>query len=169
MELFDAMLSRKSVRDFTEKQVSEEQLNKILVAASLAPLGVPKEGKPHLTVVQDSSLLKALGAQWGAEKDIIYGAPTLIIVSHPQSRMAGIPQMNAACVIENMALAATDLGLGSIYLYGVTMGLEKNEELCEKLGIPKGMSPLSALAVGYGKEAVAKCKEAQQTLTVNRV
>ncbi len=169
MELFDVMLSRKSVREYTQEQISEEQLDKILISASLAPLGVPKDGKPHLTVVQDKELLKVLGAQWGADKDIMYGAPTLIIISHGESRMAGIAEMNTACVLENMTLAATDLGLASIYLYGVTMALGKNQELCDKMGIPEGMKPMSALAVGYGKTPVAKCKDMKQILSCNRV
>lgn len=169
MELFDVMLSRKSVRAYEEKQIGEEQLDKILIAASLAPLGLPMDSKPHITVVQNKALLKELGAQWGADKDIIYGAPTLIVVSHKESRMQGVGEMNASCVIENMTLAATDLGLGSIYLLGVTAALSKNEELCKKLEIPQGYRPISALAVGYGKTPVEKCKEAKQILTVNRV
>ena len=76
--------------------------------------------------------------------------------------------MNAACVVEMMALQATNEGLGNIYLYGVTAALAKNEELVKKLGIPEGFTPLSALALGYGKEDVSECKVFEATLSQNR-
>lgn len=170
MELFDDMLTRKSVRSYTDQQISEEQLQKILIAASLAPVGKGKSGRPHLTIVQDPQLLKELGGQAGPERNVIYGAPTLIIVSHPKVEDApGIAAMNVACVMENMTLAATDLGLGSIYLYGSMRMLSRNPELMQRLGIPEGNEPLSALGVGYGTEAPAVCKEMKKVLTENRV
>ena len=166
MELEQVLLSRKSCRSYQEKAVEPDKLNRVVTAASLSPLGVPSDGRPHLTVVTDQELLKTLGAGFGPDRDIIYGAPALILVSCPPSR-PGIPEMNAACVVEMMALEATNLGLGNIYLYGVTAALSKNEELMKRLSIPEGYTPLSALALGYGTEDVAICKKWKETLTRN--
>ena len=157
MELKEVLLRRKSCRAYEVRPVEEEKLNEVVTAASLAPLGLPKDGKPHLTVVTDPELLKTLGGAFGPDRDIIYGAPALIVVSCPPSR-PGIPEMNAACVVEMMALTATDLGLGNIYLYGVTAALAQNGELKARLGIPEGHTPLSALAVGYSVEPIQVCK-----------
>lgn len=168
MELKEVLLRRKSCRTYEARPVEEEKLNEVVAAASLAPLGLPKDGKPHLTVVTDPELLKTLGGAFGPDRDIIYGAPALIVVSCPPSR-PGIPEMNAACVVEMMALAATDLGLGNIYLYGVTAALAQNGELKARLGIPEGHTPLSALAVGYSVEPIEVCKEWKATLDENRV
>ena len=38
----------------------------------------------------------------------------------------------------------------------------------KKLGIPEGFTPLSALALGYGKEDVSECKVFEATLSQNR-
>lgn len=166
MELEQVLLSRKSCRAYQERAVEQEKLEKVVTAASLAPLGLPKDGKPHLTVVTDKEMLKTLGGAFGPDRDIIYGAPALIIVSCPSS-LPGIPEMNAACVVEMMALEATSLGLGNIYLYGVTAALAKNEDWKKTLSIPEGHTPLSALALGYGVEDVAVCKEWAQVFTRN--
>ena len=166
MELEQVLLSRKSCRSYQDKAVEPEKLEKVVTAASLAPLGLPRDGKPHLTVVTDPEKLHALGYTFGPDRDIIYGAPALIIVSCPPSR-PGIPEMNAACVVEMMSLEATGLGLGNIYLYGVTAALAENEELKRALSIPEGHTPLSALALGYGTEEVAPCKEWAPVLTRN--
>ena len=148
--------------------IDEEKLEKVVTAASLAPVGLPKDGRPHLTVVTDEDVLRSLGGAFGPDKDIIYGAPALIVVSCPQSR-PGIAEMNAACAVEMMSLEATNLGLGNIYLYGVCMALQNNRELAAKIGIPENHKPLSALAVGYGSEDVAPCKEFKEVLTRNDI
>ena len=167
MEFRKTMLSRKSCREYTDRPVESEKLEAVVTAASLAPLGMPMMGKPHLTIVTNKEMLRELGAQAGEERgDIIYGAPALIIVSCPVTA-PGLAEMNAACVVEMMALAATDLGLGNIYLYGVTAMLQKNEELKQRLGIPEGCVPLSALALGYGTEPVAIVKTFEKTLDEN--
>ncbi len=158
MELREVLLSRKSCRAYTQQPVEKEKLEQVITSASLAPLGMPKMGRPHLTVVTDKAMLEKLGAQGGPERgDIIYGAPVLIIVSCPVTA-PGLAEMNAACVVEMMSLQATDLSLGNIYLYGVTAMLQGNEALKAELGIPEGFVPLSALALGYGEEPVVQCK-----------
>ena len=41
IELYSLLLSRRSVRDFKEKEISEEIIDKILEAAKTAPMGIP--------------------------------------------------------------------------------------------------------------------------------
>ncbi|MBR0130547.1 MAG: nitroreductase family protein [Firmicutes bacterium] len=168
MELKKVLMSRKSCRAYTDKPVEAEKLEAVVTSASLAPLGVPRMGKPHLTIVTNKEMLKTLGYQGGPERDAIYGAPVLIIVSCPES-YPGIAEMNAACVVEMMSLAATDLGLGNIYLYGVCAQLQKNEALQKEIGIPENMKPLSALGLGYGEEPIAECKAFEKVLTENYI
>ncbi len=160
MELEKVLLSRKSCRAYQDKAVEAEKLEKVITAASLAPLGLPKMCTPMLTVVTDKAVL--------AKLEHFYDAPALIIVSCPPSPAPGIADQNAACVVEMMSLMATDLGLGNIYLYGTTAVLRQNAELKAALGIPAEFSPLAALAVGYGVEDVAVCKEFAPKLKITR-
>ncbi len=169
MEFRDVLLSRKSCREYVDMKVEKEKLDQVVTSGSLAPLGMPRMGKPHLTVITDPGTLKALGYISGPDRDAIYGAPALIVVSCPDVPRPGLSRMNAACVVEMMSLAATDLGLANIYLYGVTMGLSKNEEMMKKIGIPEGYIPLSRLALGYSKEGVAQCKEFAEVLEKNEI
>ena len=161
MDFEKVLLSRKSCRKFADKAVESDKLEKVVVSASLAPLGLPRMCTPALTVVTDKDALAGLKG--------IYDAPAVIIVSCPTSPAPGIGDQNAACVVEIMSLMATSLGLGNIYLYGVTANLQKDEEMLAKLAIPQGYTPLAALALGYGEEAVDICKEFTGKLTVNRI
>ena len=160
MELEKVLLSRKSCRKFTDKAVEAEKLEKVVVSASLAPLGLPRMCTPMLTVVTEKELLAGLKGT--------YDAPAVIIVSCPPSPAPGIGDQNAACVVEMMSLMATDLGLGNIYLYGVTANLQGDADMKAKLEIPENFTPLAALALGYGEEDVAVCKEFVNKLNVVR-
>ena len=161
MELEKVLLSRKSCRKFLDKAVEADKLEKVVLAGSLAPLGLPRVGVPALTVVTDKNALAGLKG--------IYDAPAVIIVSCPQYPGPGIDHQNAACVVEMMSLMATDLGLGNIYLYGVTAALQQDKLMLTKLAIPEGFKPLAALAVGYSEEEIVVCKELVHKLPVNRV
>ena len=58
MELEKVLLSRKSCRKFTDKAVELDKLEKVVVSASLAPLGLPRMCTPMLTVVTEKELLE---------------------------------------------------------------------------------------------------------------
>lgn len=174
MELYEAFEARKSTRSYTEEQVPEEKLQNILVAGGLAPIGLGKYDTLHFTVVQDKGLLAemahATAEVWQQpDADPMYGAPTLILVSAPELPAPHIEYCNVACALENMALEATGMGLGSIYLWGVVSVVAGRSDLLEKLRLPEGFRPISALAVGFAKEPLKPEKEWKPRVQVTRL
>ena len=174
MELFETMKTRKSTRSYEKKQIEEKDLNEILLAGAAAPIGMRKYESVHLTVVQDEKLLQELKeemvAAWGRpDADPMYSAPTLIMVSSPSLNEERIEVANVACVVTNMALAATALGLGNIYLWGVTAFAAQSPIWLEKLQIPEGFRPISALAVGYATEELKPDKPWEQLFEVTHI
>ncbi len=177
MEFTKVLQLRQSTRRFVEEQLSKEQLDALLAAAELAPVGSAMYKDIHLTVVQDQALLLRLcQAAWarfstrekiqevagdvddgnhkalGSEKpNLFYGAPTVIFVSHrKQSVQPGIEWANASIVAHQMHLAATDMGLGSCYMWGALESMRMLPELdnSEELRLPPDFEPLIGLAVG---------------------
>lgn len=49
----------------------------------------------------------------------------------------------------NMALAATELGVGACHIWGAVGTLNASNELKALLNIPKGMTPCCAIALGH--------------------
>ena len=92
--------------------------------------------------------------------NLFYGAPTVIFVSHrKQDLQPGIEWANVTSVVNQMHLAATDLGLGSVYMWGALESMRMIPELdhTELLQLPEDFEPLIALAVGYpAKELEAR-------------
>ena len=151
MEVMDAMSRRRSCRAYLPQQILNEKRDEILKAANAAPVGMGEYQNVRLSVIQSAALLEKLdrcGAAFLGDPSLrpTYGAPTVILVSVSRDSKQDAAYCNAACIVENMHLAATDLGLGSVYLLGCIRALQR------ELKIPEAFFPASALAVGYCAE-----------------
>ena len=73
---------------------------------------------------------------------------------------------NVGIVVENMVLAATDLGIDSVILGGAPVAVAQDPELMKDLQIPEGYTPLLGVVFGYGAEDTP-VKE--HTIEINRV
>lgn len=156
METLKTIALRQSVRAYKADQISEEALEMILKAACAAPVGRAKYENLQLTVVQSQAKLDEIREACGGAMDDpnanpTYSAPTLIIVSTrlDNDEITPISVANAACVVENMHLAATELGLGSVFLFGFIRALNMQNQLAPMINLPKGWAPVAALGVGY--------------------
>ena len=74
--------------------------------------------------------------------------PKLIIIS-ARDDGNGLDKENSACVAMNMLLAATALGLGSIYLNLVIGLIKEHKEILDKLNLPEGFVPVVGVGIGY--------------------
>ena len=151
MEFNKTIAARQSVRKFTEAQITNEQLKAILEAANAAPACMGQYDHLHLTVVQKPEILAQINAAFqkavgDPNMQVTYGAPTVIYVSCKNE--------DEEIVMENMLLEAADLGLGAVYLFGVSQVLFANEEITKLLQIPEGFRTVSAIAVGTSADAL---------------
>jgi len=174
MEFEEVVRLRRSCRKYTDKQVSDEDLQKILDAAQLAPIAGGDYSMTHITVVQDGSFLKEIDEACeivtpsGKRILPLYGAPTIIVLSVTGPSKDSIEYSNVGCAIENMTLEATNLGLGSVYLWGWLHKLRKQPELIAKFNLPEGYSIISAMAVGYAADP-ATPREPEEKIAVDRM
>lgn len=195
MEFQEILRNRTSVRKFTPEQISPEELERILTAANMAPVGSRQYQDLHLTVVQDRTVLDRLAtaamkraenkavqediiindADTGkklSQRDPFYGAPTVIVVSHKkQDIQPGIEYANVACVTYAMHLAATDLGLGSVFMWFAfeSMRALPEYDTSPLLGAPEGFEPLLGLAVGHAAQAARPRELQMDKLALNRL
>ncbi len=146
MEVFEAISKRFSNRKFLEKQISNEDLNKILKAGMQAPVGRGKYEDMHITVIQNKDLLNEISNL--ADRSVFYSAPTLVIIS-ARDDGHGLDKENSACVAMNMLLSATALGIGNIYLNLVIGLIKENKEVLNKLNLPEGFVPIVGVGLGY--------------------
>lgn len=132
----------------------------ILKAGFRAPIASNQYDSIHITIVQNTEMLKEIAS---AASDIVYqmlnirknmdfGAKTLIIVSGTPAKMSGIEYANAACVLENMVIAATAQKVDSILWGGAAVAVKQNMSLKKLLNIPIGFEPLLCASFGYATD-----------------
>lgn len=123
MEFFDVLHMRQSVRRYTGEKVEERDIAAIVEAAQLAPVGMHNNKGYVLTVISSKTVLDQMKRSFtevtGKEGDPSYGAPLFILVSKTPEAIEEIAKYDAACIVENMHLAAAALGLGSVYIHGM--------------------------------------------------
>ena len=173
MELMKTIAMRKSTRNYKSEQIDDESLNTILVAGCAAPVGMAAYDGVHMTVIQNPNLLERISQATAnlignPKARPLYGAPTIVMISgKPNGKAPNIEIANASCIIENMALAATNLSLGSVYLMGPVMAVKTDQELLKNLNLPEGFVPAASIALGYPAEPLTTGKELKQTIQLN--
>lgn len=176
MEAKLVLQNRQTCRNFKEVQVSPESLDYILKAGNSAPVSLGQYQNFELHVIQDKELLNEIeqivySINPGMGKHPMYNAPTVILVSAKKeeaAETAPLAYCNASCIIENMMLAATDLELGSVYLYAVPAVLGQLEnvypDLYKRLKIRNGFFPVAMMGVGESNVPLKK-----RELTKNKI
>ena len=195
MEFTDLLKYRRSTRKFTEQPVSNEDIEKILLAGSAAPVGSNLYKDLHFTVVTDRQILHTLAeaARYrlkdketmrkivrsipGKENvenefDPFYGSSCVIFVSHRrQDLQPGIEYSNVATTVLAMHLAATDLGLGSVFMWGSleAMRIYPQFDHTDLLELPDNFEPLLGLAVGYAETPLKERELRKDKIGVNYI
>lgn len=150
----EMLLTRHSIRRYTDEPVDPEQVRLILEAGLLAPSS--KSGRPwQFIVVEDKEMLKRLGECKPAYAVSVANAPLAIIVAaDPAQTDTWVEDCTIAAQL--MQLEAEDLGLGSCWVevhkrYAAD-GTPSGEVVRELLGIPDNFEPLCIVSVGHKDE-----------------
>ena len=174
MNTLEAIAKRKSTRAYTSAQIPEDVLEKIIKAGFAAPVARAQYESLNITVIQNGKILAKIAEcasemvfkMMGVRKNMDFSAQTMVIVSSVSSAMPGMDYANAGIILENMVLAATDLGVDSCIMGAPTAVISQNEELKKAIDIPEGFNPLLGAVLGYAAD-VAPAKE--HTIKVNRI
>lgn len=139
-----SIYERTSVRAYTSQQVEQATLLELVKAGMAAPTGSNRQPW-EFVIVQDRAVLDKIGEI----KPPVGKAPAAIVVLGDTS-ISGSWTLDCSAATENILIAATSLGLGSVWTgaYGNT----KFEELLQQvLGLPDGIMPLCVVAIGYAE------------------
>lgn len=169
MEFMEVITNRQSCRAFSGEMITDNELETVLKAANAAPVGNGIYEDVQLTVVQNKDLLDRLEkntckAVPSIPEHPLYGLSTVIVISCKKTDNPGMAMANASTIAENMLLAATSLGLGSIYLMAVPMTAQYNPDLCSEMKIQDGFAPY--VMVGVGK---SQAELQERRLTTERI
>ena len=144
MDTRTALLTRRSIRVYTDEAVAEEDLRSIVEAGIHAPYG--RNQIWRFALVIDTELINKLAALT-IYKKFVSTAKALIVVFYDQELVyhdMKDAQTMGAC-IQNMLLAAHDMGLGAVWIGEILKNEDKVRELC---GAPDNFRLSAVLSLG---------------------
>ncbi|MGV1099122.1 nitroreductase family protein [Thiovibrio sp. JS02] len=144
--VFDAIFSRRSIREFTGQEVAAPLLHEIITAGIWAPSGLNNQPW-RFVIIRDAGVRAQLAGQTHYSH-IVLAAPALIAVYLDQNAMYDPVKdaQSAGACIQNMLLAAEALGLGAVWLGQI---LKNKEEVRRILGLAETLDLMAVIAVGY--------------------
>ena len=165
MDVLQTISNRRSHRSYKTEQLTEEVLSSILKAGLEAPSA--RNRQPwHFSVVQDAGLLQDIHVEAAkvlmetrnnpryADPDfqIFFHAPTVIFLFGEKDFIW--TQVDCGIAVENMALAAEGLGVGSVILGWPLAAFqgEKADQIRKRLECPENYDFVVALALGYATD-----------------
>lgn len=151
-DAMEVLLTRRSIRNFNDKSIPEEVLNKILEAGTYAPTAMGMQ-KPIIIAITDKKVRDEVSREnakiMGREgTDPFYGAPVILLVAvenYPNAVYDG------SCVMDNLLNAAWAMGVGSCWIHRAKEELESDfgKKLLKSLGIVGDYIGVGHAALGY--------------------
>ena len=154
-ETIRTILARRSIRKFTDKDISTNALNLILKCGYHAPSGHNMQSWKFtvLTKKEDIEELKEKTRIAARTKDVYFfgfeNPKVIILVSNDVRNQDGC--QDAACAAENLMLASTSLGIGSVWLNPLMKlrDVSPVKELLDKYDIPDNHVVWAMIALGF--------------------
>ena len=170
-QIFENIMSRTSVRSYTDIPVEREKVEMMLRAGMAAPSACNKQPW-HFVVINDREILDQI-PQFSPYASMVKQPPLAIVVCGCLDKtLEGTEQefwiQDCSAATENILLMAHGLGLGGVWtaLYPLK---ERYEGMQQLLHLPKTMIPLNTLIIGYPKNlAEAKDKWKEENVSYNK-
>ncbi len=162
-EVIKNIKTRRSVRKFSDEQISENILNEIISAGLYAPSAMNTQLWQITVLKNDEKIVELQKAVAKAldrpDYHRFYGAPVFIIVTVPSDYRHGA--VDTACVLENMFLAAHSLGVGSVWINQLRDCCDDTDVrmLLTQFGIPENHISFGCAAIGYADCELPKDRE----------
>lgn len=173
MDTQSCILTRRSIRKFTDQPVSHETLEKIISLAAFAPSWKNTQISRYIAIEDPEALRTICETYAPFNARIISGCKTLIAQTFVKSRAGferdgsfstdradGWQYYDCGIAAQTFCLAAHEMGVGS-----VIMGVFDREGLQKYLDVPEDQELMALIAIGYPDgDAVAPKRKDVQTL-----
>ena len=144
MEFNECLFSRRSIRNFSNKKISNETIKDIINAGIYAPSACNFEAWKFIIIDENNKEKDRL------ENPLIKNAPYGIIVTYRNDlfvtgRKYKDYYQSSAAAIQNMLLYINSIGLGAVWI----CGLPKAKKIKKAFNIPKNFDIIACIAFGY--------------------
>jgi len=151
MDAMDAILSRRSIRQYTSQPVPEEMV-KVLLEAGMSAPSAGNQQPWRFVVLTDREMLDAI-TTFHPYSGMLKEAPLAILVCGDLEveQHEGFWVQDCSAATENILLAAHAHGLGAVWL-GVHPVPDLVAQMRELVGAPEQVVPLCLISIGHPAE-----------------
>ena len=147
MELFEGIITRRSVRNYTGEKIGEEKIELVLKAGMYAPSA--RNCRPwHFIVIDNREVLNRIMAVHPYSSMLKDASHAIAVCGDTEAENGpGYHRLDCSAATQNILLAAHSLGLGAVWL-GVTPREERIKAISEILSLPSHVIPVSIVSLG---------------------
>ena len=154
-DAIETIMTRTSIRSFSDRAVSADTIEMLLRAGMAAPTAVNKQPW-HFVVITDRAVMDSLGGN-GRQSQMWKESPLAIAVcGNMEKALEGPAQafwvQDCSAATENILLAAHALGLGAVWTGCYPME-ERMANVSQVLKLPENIVPLCVIVMGYPNES----------------
>jgi nitroreductase len=150
MEAIEAIMSRRSIRRYTDKKIPEEVITTLLKAAMNAPSAHNRQPW-HFIVVDNRETLTKITEYHQYSKMLEGASHSIVVLGDNNIQETDFWIHDCSAATENILIAANALGLGAVWL-GVHPNNSLIEETKKLFNIPNHVTPLGIISLGYPEE-----------------
>ena len=151
--MIDKIISRRSIRKYTDKNVSKKDINEIIKAAMYAPSAMNQQAW-HFIIIDDHNILDKV-PDFHQGGSFITGAKLGILVCADKKIATRENYLAVDCSVatQNLLLAAHAKDLGACWI-GIYPKEDRMGALKNMLNLPDSILPFSLIALGYPNEVI---------------
>ena len=159
--VINSLKERRSVRSFSDKQITDEELNTVLEAGTYAPTGRNLQA-PLIVAVRSKETVKKLSelnaAVMGSDGDPFYGAPCVVVVFADRNVHTYLE--DGSLVMGNLLNAAHACGLASCWIHRAKEVFESEEgkKLMRAWGVDEKYVGIGNCILGYSAEPLPEAR-----------
>ena len=143
--------SRKSVRDYTDKKVSNDDLLKITKAGMAAPTAMNTQPW-EFVIVNEKEKLNDMSDNLPYAQMLKKASAAIIVCGNMNKAIEGDGKdfwiQDCSAASENMLLAIESMGLGAVWI-GIYPLKDRVKYLQTAFNMPENVVPLNVLSIGY--------------------
>lgn len=167
--VISSILNRRSIRTYTSEEVSKDIIMQLLNAANWAPSGNNMQPWKFSVVMNNRELIKKMSSLT-VYHNWVEKAPCLVAVfldtkflddKLPSIYLKHSQSIGAA--IQNMLLAAHELGLGTCWIGEI---LKNEDKVRELLGVSDDLQLMAVISIGYpdGRNLKSKRRDISENI-----
>lgn len=164
MEILEGIFTRRSIRKYTNQEISTDQIQLLIKAGMYAP-SANNQQPWHFIVINQTEILNAIAKVHPYAKMLTKAQFAILVCGDENLELGkGYWVVDCSAATQNILLAAHAMGLGAVWL-GIHPREERKKEIKKIVGLPNHIHPLSLISIGYPAEQ----KETPERFKIDRI